>query len=66
VAPSAAKPCRDANPAGMLPGMDMPWRRNDLPEIARALARRPGHESLRTLFADILRHAFGAAYLAAH
>lgn len=33
------------------------------PEIDRALARRPGHESVRTLRAEILRHAFGAAYL---
>ncbi|HEX5325783.1 MAG TPA: N-6 DNA methylase, partial [Acetobacteraceae bacterium] len=43
--------------------MDTLWRRTDLPEIGRALAGRPGHERLRTLIADILRHAFGAAYL---
>ncbi len=44
--------------------MNETWRRNDLPEIARALAQRPGHETVRTLIADILRNAFGAAYLA--
>jgi hypothetical protein len=33
------------------------------PEIDRALARRPGHESVRTLVAEILCHAFRAAYL---
>jgi len=43
--------------------MDAPWRSKDLPEIGRALAQRPGHESVRTLVAEILRHAFGAAYL---
>jgi len=43
--------------------MDIPWRRKDLPEIVRALSQRPGHEGVRTLLAEILRHAFGAAYL---
>jgi hypothetical protein len=47
----------------IVPAVDTPWRRSDLPEIGRALAQRPGHESVRTLVADILRHAFGAAYL---
>ena len=40
------------------------WRRDDLPELAAALARRPGHEGVRTQIAEILRHAFGADYLA--
>ena len=43
--------------------MDAVWLRRDLPEIVRALAQRPGHERVRTLLAEILRHAFGAAYL---
>ena len=43
--------------------MDTPWRRKDLPDIVRALSQRPGHESVRTLVAEILRHAFGAACL---
>ena len=44
--------------------MSSNWRTEDLPKIAHALARRPGHETLRTLLADILRHGFGADYLA--
>ena len=43
--------------------MDTPWRHKDLPDIVRALSQRPGHEGVRTLVAEILRHAFGAAYL---
>jgi len=43
--------------------MDTPWRHKDLPDIVRALSQRPGHEAVRTLVAEILRHAFGAAYL---
>src|SRR3954471_8689501 len=38
------------------------WRYTDLPELVATLARRPGHETVRTLLADILRHGFGAAY----
>jgi hypothetical protein len=44
--------------------MTIPWRRADLPDIVNALARRPGHEQVRTFMADILRHAFHADYLA--
>jgi hypothetical protein len=44
--------------------MDQSWRQHDLPELVAALAGRPGHETVRTLLAEILRHAFGAAYLA--
>lgn len=44
--------------------MSTTWRNEDLPKIAHALARRPGHEAVRTLLADILRHGFGADYLA--
>jgi SAM-dependent methyltransferase len=38
------------------------WRQQHLPEIVAALAGRPGHESVRTLVAEILRHGFGVAY----
>ena len=38
------------------------WRQHDLPEIVANLANRPGHESVRTLVADILRYGFGVAY----
>ena len=40
------------------------WRQQHLPEIVATLAARPGHESVRTLVAEILRHGFGAAYRA--
>lgn len=40
------------------------WRRDHLPELVRSLATRPGHENTRVMVADILRNAFGAAYLA--
>jgi hypothetical protein len=40
------------------------WRQQHLPEIVAALATRPGHESVRTLIAEILRHGFGADYRA--
>ena len=42
--------------------MQSSWRQQDLPEIVTTLARRPGHELVRTLVADILRYGFGAAY----
>src|SRR5439155_19162122 len=42
--------------------MQSTWRQHDLPEIVATLANRPGHESVRTLVADILRYGFGAAY----
>src|SRR3954453_7428652 len=35
---------------------------NDRPELAVALASRPGHEAVRTHVAEILRHGFGAGY----
>lgn len=43
--------------------MTTPWRHQHLPQIVAALATRPGHEAVRTQFAEILRHAFGANYL---
>ena len=46
----------------MFASMQNTWRQQDLPEIVTTLARRPGHESVRTLVADILRYGFGAAY----
>ncbi|HEY1936041.1 MAG TPA: hypothetical protein VGG99_28890 [Acetobacteraceae bacterium] len=49
--------------ASIVPDMDTPWRHKDLPELGRALAQRPGHESVRTLVAEILRHEFSAGYL---
>jgi hypothetical protein len=39
------------------------WRQHELPDIVRALAGRPGHEAVRTMVTDILRHAFGANWL---
>lgn len=40
------------------------WRQSDLPELVATLCQRPGHENVRTMVADILRHGFGAAYAA--
>jgi hypothetical protein len=40
------------------------WRQTDLPELVATLLSRPGHEAVRTLVANILRHGFGAAYAA--
>lgn len=42
--------------------MESVWRQQHLPEIVATLARRPGHESVRTLVADILRYGFGIGY----
>lgn len=38
------------------------WRRDHLPEVVGTLASRPGHEAVRTLIAEILRHAFHIGY----
>ena len=38
------------------------WRTRELPEIAAALASRPGHESLRSHIQNIPRYRFGAEY----
>src|SRR4051794_2565521 len=48
----------------MLAPMTDLWRQTDLPQIAAALATRPGHENTRTLVATILRSAFHADYAA--
>ena len=48
----------------LAPMTDDLWRQTDLPQIAAALATRPGHESTRTLVAAILRSAFRADYAA--
>lgn len=40
------------------------WRQQQLPEIVASLAAKPGHEAVRTMVTDILRHAFGADYVA--
>jgi hypothetical protein len=37
------------------------WRQSDLPELVATFAARPGHETVCTLIADILRNGFGAA-----
>ena len=37
----------------------MTWRTSSLPEIVNDLARRPGHEAVRTSITDILRYGFG-------
>ncbi len=42
--------------------MQTAWRQEHLPEIVATIARRPGHESVRTLVADILRYGFGVDY----
>jgi hypothetical protein len=46
----------------MQSGRQSTWREQHLPELVATLARRPGHESVRTLVADILRYGFGVAY----
>jgi hypothetical protein len=38
------------------------WRKDELPAIAARLAARPGHEAVRTLVAEILRHGFGVSW----
>jgi hypothetical protein len=40
------------------------WRQSHLPELITTLVARPGHETVRTLIADILRNGFNAAYAA--
>ena len=47
----------------MVRAMDS-WRHEDLPELAAALATRPGHEAVRTQVTQVLHHVFGADYLA--
>ncbi len=44
--------------------MPSSWRQTELPEIVARLSVRPGHEAVRTLMTDILRHGFGASYAA--
>jgi hypothetical protein len=46
----------------MLAAMLGTWREQHLPQIVANLANRPGHESVRTLVADILRYGFGVDY----
>ena len=48
----------------MLPPMLENWRAEHLPELVAALAARPRHETVRSLIAELLHHAFGADYLA--
>lgn len=40
------------------------WREDDLPELVAALLTRPGHDNVRTMIGEMLRHGFGADYLA--
>lgn len=40
------------------------WREDHLPELVAALISRPRHETVRTLVGELLRHGFGADYLA--
>ena len=47
----------------MVSGMDS-WRHEDLPELAAALATRPGHEAVRTQVTLLLHHVFRVDYLA--
>jgi len=44
--------------------MPADWRDADLPDLVATLARRPGHEAVRTLLADLLHNAFAADYAA--
>ena len=44
--------------------MSANWRHADLPDLVATLARRPGHEAIRTLLADLLHNAFAADYAA--
>ena len=38
------------------------WHATELQQIITRLAARPGHEAVRTLVADILRHGFGVTW----
>src|ERR687886_2932165 len=40
------------------------WREDHLPQLVTALLTRPGHDNVRTQIGEMLRHAFGADYLA--
>jgi hypothetical protein len=40
------------------------WREDHLPELVAALITRPGHDNVRTMVGEMLRHGFGADYLA--
>ena len=42
--------------------MSEDWRRDHLPEIVAMLARRPGHEHVRTLLAEVFHHGFRIGY----
>jgi 5-methyltetrahydrofolate--homocysteine methyltransferase len=46
----------------MLTAMLGTWREQHLPQIVANLANRPGHESVRTMVADILRYGFNVDY----
>ncbi|WP_337875347.1 hypothetical protein [Elioraea sp.] len=35
------------------------WRADTLPELAASLATRPGHETVRTHLAEMMRHGLG-------
>src|SRR5271163_5026389 len=48
----------------MLAAMLGNWREDHLPELVAALITRPGHDNVRTQIGELLRHGFGAAYLA--
>src|SRR5437868_1354792 len=40
------------------------WREDHLPQLVGALLTRPGHDNVRTQIGEMLRHGFGADYLA--
>jgi hypothetical protein len=42
--------------------MNQKWRQHELPQIMLRLASRPGHETVRTLVADILRNGFNVSW----
>jgi hypothetical protein len=50
--------------ANIVPSCGGVGAQDDLPELVAALLTRPGHEAVRTMIGDILRHGFGVEYLA--
>lgn len=40
------------------------WREDHLPQLVAALLTRPGHDNVRAQIGEMLRHGFGADYLA--
>lgn len=60
-APQAGEALRADVPAAHPSGMSDSWRRH-LPELLANLARRPGHETVRTHLSELLRHGLGVPF----